>query len=214
MLSLLPQHSSLLPFFGALAAFALARAPRRARRRRPGPAVRPSRPPRNTRATAFTKPLRRIFSYVLIPDRQRTVEGGISPWFPSAILYRTESRDLADEAARTFAAVTLRAARRTRIVAEREPPALSRLRRPRAVRRRRGGRAMIVVLQVASDRAARAARARRDEAAARAAARPARAIAVAALPRSGEALGERSAAPRGRVADLGRGARASSSASR
>jgi hydrogenase-4 component B len=115
MLSLLPAALVLLPFFGALAAFALAR-----RRGVRGVATwtcgSPVTPAAQYSATAFTKPLRRIFSYVLIPDRQRTVEGGISPWFPSAILYRTESRDLADEAARTFAAVTLRAARRTRIV--------------------------------------------------------------------------------------------------
>jgi formate hydrogenlyase subunit 3/multisubunit Na+/H+ antiporter MnhD subunit len=114
-LPLLPATLVLLPLAGALAAFAIARS-RGIRAVPTWTCGSPVTPAAQYSATAFTKPLRRIFSFVLIPDRQRTLEGGTSPWFPNAILYRTESRDLADEGARTFAAVTLRAARRTRIV--------------------------------------------------------------------------------------------------
>jgi formate hydrogenlyase subunit 3/multisubunit Na+/H+ antiporter MnhD subunit len=114
-LPLLPATLALLPLAGAFAAFALAL--RRGVRGVPTwTCGSPVTPAAQYSATAFTKPLRRIFSFVLIPDRQRTLEGGSSPWFPKAIAYRTESRDLADEAARTFAAITLRVARRTRIV--------------------------------------------------------------------------------------------------
>jgi hydrogenase-4 component B len=112
---LLPVTLALLPFVLGLAAFALARN-RGVRRVPTWTCGSPVTPAAQYTATAFTKPLRRIFAFVLIPDRQRTLEGGSSAWFPNRILYRTESRDLADETARSFAAVTLRAARRTRIV--------------------------------------------------------------------------------------------------
>jgi hydrogenase-4 component B len=114
-LPLLPATLALLPLAGALAAFALARS-RGVRGVATWTCGSPVTPAAQYSATAFTKPLRRIFSFVLIPDRQRTLEAGSSPWFPNAISYRTASRDVADEAARTFAAVTLRVARRTRIV--------------------------------------------------------------------------------------------------
>jgi hydrogenase-4 component B len=114
-LPLLPATLALAPLAGAVASLALAR--RRGVRAVPTwTCGSPVTPAAQYTATAFTKPLRRIFSFILIPDRQRTLEGGSSAWFPSRILYRTESRDVTDEAARTFAAITLRAARRTRIV--------------------------------------------------------------------------------------------------
>ncbi len=114
-LPLLPATLALLPIAGALVAFALARS-RGVRSVATWTCGSPVTPAAQYSATAFTKPLRRIFSFVLIPDRQRTLEAGSSPWFPNAVFYRTASRDVADEAARTFAAVTLRVARRTRIV--------------------------------------------------------------------------------------------------
>jgi len=67
-------------------------------------------------ATAFSKPLRTIFAFVLFPDRQRLYEVGSSHWFPSLISYRTRSRYIVDEAARRFAAAVLRFARGSRLV--------------------------------------------------------------------------------------------------
>ena len=65
-------------------------------------------------ATAFSKPLRTIFAFLLIPDRSRLVETGTSSWFPNRIVYRTKSRYLIDEFARSIAAFTLIFARRSR----------------------------------------------------------------------------------------------------
>jgi hydrogenase-4 component B len=67
-------------------------------------------------ATAFTKPLRTIFGFILKPERQLRVDGGQPRWFPTRILYRTQSRYLVDEVARRFAASTLRFARHSRAV--------------------------------------------------------------------------------------------------
>jgi len=67
-------------------------------------------------ATAFSKPLRTVFAFVLLPERQRRYEMGSSRWLPERISYRTESRYLVDEGARRFAAVILRFARRFRLV--------------------------------------------------------------------------------------------------
>jgi hydrogenase-4 component B len=67
-------------------------------------------------ATAFSKPLRRIFGFVLLPDRQRITDTGSSPWFPLRIRYTVRTRDVVDEIARRGAAVVQRFARRARIV--------------------------------------------------------------------------------------------------
>lgn len=65
-------------------------------------------------ATAFSKPLRRVFAFVLQPEHRRVEESGPSPWFPARILYKIESRDVIDEAARWFGALALYGARRSR----------------------------------------------------------------------------------------------------
>jgi hydrogenase-4 component B len=67
-------------------------------------------------ATAFSKPLRTIFAFVLMPEQRRRYEMGSSHWFPKRILYRTESRYLVDEVARRLASAVLRFARRSRLV--------------------------------------------------------------------------------------------------
>jgi hydrogenase-4 component B len=67
-------------------------------------------------ATAFSKPLRTIFAFVLKPEQRRRYEMGTSPWFPQRILYRTESRYLVDETARRVASAVLRFSRRSRLV--------------------------------------------------------------------------------------------------
>jgi len=67
-------------------------------------------------ATAFSKPLRTVFAFVLMPERRRLVEAGSSRWFPRKIQYTTASRYLVDEWARGFSAIILRTARRTRAV--------------------------------------------------------------------------------------------------
>jgi len=112
-LPMLPLTLVALPLAGAAIAAALAA--RRGVRSVPtwtcGSPVTPSA---QYTATAFSKPLRTIFAFVLLPERQRLVETGASPWFPVRIRYRTESRYVIDEAARRFAAVTLRLTRRAR----------------------------------------------------------------------------------------------------
>jgi hydrogenase-4 component B len=65
-------------------------------------------------ATAFSKPLRTIFAFLLLPERRSVSEFHMSRWFPSRIRYRTGSRYVLDEAARRFAALTLRGTRRSR----------------------------------------------------------------------------------------------------
>jgi len=67
-------------------------------------------------ATAFSKPLRTIFGFILRPERQLRVDGGQSEWFPTRITYHTQSRYLVDEVARRLAASTLRLARHSRAV--------------------------------------------------------------------------------------------------
>jgi len=42
------------------------------------------------------------------------VESGTSAWFPARIVYKIESRDVIDESARRFGALTLSVARRSR----------------------------------------------------------------------------------------------------
>jgi hydrogenase-4 component B len=65
-------------------------------------------------ATAFSKPIRTIFAFFLVPERRRIVEVGVSSWFPERIIYTTKSRYLVDEVARRLSAVTLSVARRSR----------------------------------------------------------------------------------------------------
>jgi formate hydrogenlyase subunit 3/multisubunit Na+/H+ antiporter MnhD subunit len=105
----------LLPFAGAIGALLLARST----------GVRavpvwtcgsPVTPRAQYTATAFSKPLRRIFGFVLLPDRQRLTDTGPSPWFPVRIRYAVKTRDVVDEIARRFAAYVQRFARRARIV--------------------------------------------------------------------------------------------------
>jgi formate hydrogenlyase subunit 3/multisubunit Na+/H+ antiporter MnhD subunit len=67
-------------------------------------------------ATAFSKPLRRIFAFALLPDRRRIADLGRSPWFPLRIRYTVTTRDAVDEIARSVAAFGQRFARRARIV--------------------------------------------------------------------------------------------------
>jgi hydrogenase-4 component B len=114
-LPVLPVTLALLPLAGALAALALAR--RRGVRSVPTwTCGSPVTPAAAYTATAFAKPLRRIFAFVLAPESRRTLEGGDSRWFPQRIVYQTDSRYLVDETARRFAALTLRVVRRSRLV--------------------------------------------------------------------------------------------------
>ncbi len=67
-------------------------------------------------ATAFSKPIRRIFGFVLFPDHREIRETGASRWFPVRIRYEVTSRYIVDEFARDAAAFAQRLARRARIV--------------------------------------------------------------------------------------------------
>jgi hydrogenase-4 component B len=109
----LPLALLALPLAGAVACVALARA-RGLRRVATWTCGSPVTAAAQYTATAFAKPLRTIFAFVLIPERRRRTEGGRSRWFPERIVYRTESRYLIDEFARVLTAGTLRAARRSR----------------------------------------------------------------------------------------------------
>jgi hydrogenase-4 component B len=114
-LPVLPLAVFALPLVGAL--FAVAFALRRGVRRVPTwTCGSPVTPAAQYTATAFSKPLRTIFAFVLMPERQRLVDAGPSRWFPRRIQYTTESRYLIDEWARGFSAIVLRLARRTRAV--------------------------------------------------------------------------------------------------
>jgi hydrogenase-4 component B len=67
-------------------------------------------------ATAFSKPLRTVFAFVLSPVRHKTSIGGSSRWFPQRIVYRSETRYWIDDVFRRFAALTMIGARRSRLV--------------------------------------------------------------------------------------------------
>jgi hydrogenase-4 component B len=67
-------------------------------------------------ATAFSKPIRRIFGFVLFPERQKVSDFGTSRWFPTLIRYQVTTRYLVDEGASNVAAFVQRLARRARIV--------------------------------------------------------------------------------------------------
>jgi hydrogenase-4 component B len=115
LLGSLPATLALLPVFGILAALALA-VQRGIRRVPTWTCGSPVGPQQQYTATAFSKPLRTIFAFVLAPQRERRTEGGPSPWFPQRIVYRTQSRYLIDEAVRRLTGATLRLAHRTRAV--------------------------------------------------------------------------------------------------
>jgi hydrogenase-4 component B len=112
---MLPVTLAALPFLGAVVALFLGR--RRGIRFAPtwtcGSTV-------TTRsqytATAFSKPIRRIFGFVLFPERQKTSDLGASHWFPTRIRYEVTTHDVIDEGARNVAAFVQRLARRARIL--------------------------------------------------------------------------------------------------
>jgi hydrogenase-4 component B len=112
-LPVLPFTTAALPFLGALlcVAFAAVRGVRRVPTWTCGSPVTAAA---QYTATAFAKPLRTIFAFLLLPERRRSIEAGLSRWFPSRIRYRTESRYVVDEAARRFVALVLRWTRLSR----------------------------------------------------------------------------------------------------
>jgi hydrogenase-4 component B len=112
-LPLLPIALALAPLAGAIAALAIA-ARRGVRIVPTWTCGSPVTAASQYTAMAFSKPLRRIFAFVLRPEHARTIEENGSRWFPRQILYRTTSRYLVDEAAHAFAAFTLRITRRSR----------------------------------------------------------------------------------------------------
>jgi hydrogenase-4 component B len=67
-------------------------------------------------ATAYSKPLRIIFAFFVLPQRRRIVQNGLSRWLPTRIQYRVSTRYLFDEAARRVAAAVQTFARKTRII--------------------------------------------------------------------------------------------------
>jgi NADH:ubiquinone oxidoreductase subunit 5 (subunit L)/multisubunit Na+/H+ antiporter MnhA subunit len=111
----LPLLLGALPVLGAVGAILYAR--RRGVRRVPtwtcGSAVTPRS---QYTATAFSKPTRRIFAFVLFPEHQRIRDTGASRWFPLRIRYAFSTRYVFDEVARNIAAAAQRLARRSRIV--------------------------------------------------------------------------------------------------
>jgi hydrogenase-4 component B len=115
VLPALPLLLGALPLLGAAGALLLAR--RRGVRRVPtwtcGSVVTPRS---QYTATAFSKPTRRIFAFVLFPENQQIRDTGASRWFPLRIRYAFSTRYVFDEVARNVAAVAQRLARRSRIV--------------------------------------------------------------------------------------------------
>ena len=114
-LPILPASLTVLPIVGAIVAYAFA-AKRTIRSVPTWTCGSPVTASAQYTATAFSKPLRTIFGFILRPERHLRVDGGQPRWFPSRILYRTQSRYLIDEVARRFAAATMRFARRSRAV--------------------------------------------------------------------------------------------------
>lgn len=109
----LPVSAAALPFGGALLCLVLA-ATRGVRRVPTWTCGSPVTAAAQYTATAFAKPLRTIFAFLLFPERRRTAEFGFSRWFPTRIRYRTQSRYLIDEGARRLVALVLRWTRVTR----------------------------------------------------------------------------------------------------
>lgn len=67
-------------------------------------------------ATAFTKPLRRIFAFVVFPEHEKRLEVGSSPWLPRSIQYRTRTAYIFDDLIRGITARLLSISRRGRRV--------------------------------------------------------------------------------------------------
>lgn len=65
-------------------------------------------------ATAFSKPLRRIFAFVLFPEHEKRLEVGSSPWLPRSIQYRTSTAYILDDLMRATTARLLSISRRGR----------------------------------------------------------------------------------------------------
>jgi len=110
---LLPVLLVTLPIVGASLSWLLSRR-RGIRATRTWTCGSPVTPLAQYSATAFSKPIRTIFAFFLVPERRRIVELGGSPWFPQRIIYTTRSRYIIDEVARGFTALTLGIARRSR----------------------------------------------------------------------------------------------------
>lgn len=112
-LRVLPITLTALPFAGAALCVVLA-AMRGVRRVPTWTCGSPVTASAQYTATAFAKPLRTIFGFLLLPERRRVIEFGVSRWFPLRIRYSTESRYVVDEAARRFVAIVLRLTRYAR----------------------------------------------------------------------------------------------------
>lgn len=114
-LPILPASLVVLPILGAIAASVLAH-------RRGVIAVptwtcgSPVTPAAQYTATAFSKPLRTIFGFILRPERALRIDKDQPRWFPSRMVYRTQSRYIIDETARRGAAAIMRFSRRSRAV--------------------------------------------------------------------------------------------------
>jgi hydrogenase-4 component B len=67
-------------------------------------------------ATAFSKPLRRIFAFVLFPEHEKRIEIGSSPWLPNRISYRTSTAYVFDDVMRWATVRILMLSRRGRRV--------------------------------------------------------------------------------------------------
>jgi hydrogenase-4 component B len=67
-------------------------------------------------ATAFSKPLRRIFAFVLFPEHEKRIEIGSSPWLPRLIRYRTSTAYILDNVWRGMTARLLIISRQGRRV--------------------------------------------------------------------------------------------------
>jgi hydrogenase-4 component B len=111
----LPATLVTLPLLGAAAALLLARA-RGVRSAKTWTCGSPVAPSTQYTATAFSKPIRTIFEFFFLPERQRTVEAGRSQWFPLRISYETRPRHVVDEVARSVAAWVQVMARKMRAV--------------------------------------------------------------------------------------------------
>jgi NADH:ubiquinone oxidoreductase subunit 5 (subunit L)/multisubunit Na+/H+ antiporter MnhA subunit len=105
---------ALLPLLGGLLALALARA-RGVREAGTWTCGSPVTARSQYTATVLSKPLRLIFGFALLPQRERLVEHGISPYVPTRIRYVISTRDVFDEIARNVAARTQRLARKMRV---------------------------------------------------------------------------------------------------
>jgi hydrogenase-4 component B len=106
---------AVLPVIGGIVALLLMRA----RRTRYAPTwVCGSTPTAQTQytATAFSKPLRRIFAFVLFPEHEKRIEIGSSPWLPSRIGYRTSTAYVFDDVMRWASVRILMMSRRGRRV--------------------------------------------------------------------------------------------------